>query len=151
VKLQLLPETTMQSFSLIAGPQGHDGLAALGLQPGLVRATVVDKKKGVIPADKGTPTYGLRLPSDLDLKTPADIKAALTALGNAITTTRSIYADLQKAANPQADLSGSGGTVPAYITNQIADYQQALSRLSGGSGSGSGSTDGTASLVSLFG
>jgi len=142
----------MQTFSLIAGPQGHDGLAALGLQPGLVRASVVDKKKGVIPADKGTQTYGLRLPTGLDLSNAADIKAAVTALGNAMTTTQSIYADLQKAAQPQSQQAAdSSGPVPAYITNQIADYQSALARLSGSSDSSSTSTDGTASLVSLFG
>jgi hypothetical protein len=151
MKLQLVPETNMQSFSLIAGPQGHDALAALGMAPGLVRATVVDKTKGVIPADKGTQTYGLRLPPDLDLNNPADIKAAITALGNAMTTTQSIYGDLQKAAQPASAQATATGTVPAYITNQIADYQQALARLSGSSDSSSGSTDGTASLVSLFG
>lgn len=151
VKLQLVPETNMQTFTLIAGPQGHDALSALGMQPGLVRASTIDKTKGVIPADRGTQTYGLRLPSDLDLNNAADIKAVVTAIGNAITTTQSIYADLQKAAQPASQQAAATGTVPAYITNQIADYQQALARLSGGSGSGSTSADGTASLVSLFG
>jgi hypothetical protein len=151
VKLQLVPETNMQTFTLIAGPEGHDALSALGMSPGLVRASVVDKTKGVIPADKGTQTYGLRLPTGLDLNNPADIKAAATALGNAITTTQSIYADLQKAAQPLSQQAQASGTVPAYITNQIADYQQALARLSGGSSDGSSSAGGTASLVSLFG
>jgi hypothetical protein len=148
VKLQLTPETNMQTFTLIAGPQGHDALAALGMSPGLVRASVVDKTKGVIPADKGTQTYGLRLPTNISLDNPADIKAAITALSNAVTTTQAIYADLQKAAQPASQQPTASGPVPAYITNQIADYQQALARLSGSTDS---SSDGTASLVSLLG
>ncbi|THD82680.1 MAG: hypothetical protein E7812_00970 [Phenylobacterium sp.] len=155
VKLELTPETTTETFNLISGPSGHDALTALGLKAGMVRATVVDPTKGVVPADKGAQTYGLRLPANLDLNSTADINSALTALGNAITTTQSIYADLKTAATPpDPTAAASSGTVPAYLTNQIANYQAALDRLTGGqssSSSPSSSTDPNASLLSLFG
>lgn len=145
--LELKPASTNTTFELLPGPQGRDALQALGLTPGLVRNTIVDPKKGVIPADKGTQTYGLRLPSQLDLNSPTDIKAALSAITNAVTTTRAIYADLKQAANPQSKQAQTG-TVPAYLQAQIADYQAALDRLTGGQSSDSGSSS---SLVSLFG
>lgn len=150
VKLQLAPETSGETFNLISGPAGHDALGALGLQAGMVRDTVVDKTKGVIPADKGTQTYGLRLPSDLDLNSAADITAALSAIGNAITSNQSIYADLKTAATPpDPTAAASSGTVPAYLTNQIANYQAALDRLTGGQDSSSSTS--TDPLLSLFG
>jgi len=146
--LELTPDNDRTTFQLLAGPAGRDALTSLGLKPGLIRNTIVDKTKGVIPADKGTQTYGLRFTAPLDLNSKADIAAALTAVSNATTTVRAIYADLKQAATPKDPASAAGGTVPAYITNQIADYQAALDRLTGGS---STDTSGGSSLVSLFG
>lgn len=144
-QITLKADSDRVTFQLIAGPQGRDALSALGLQAALVRNTIVDKTKGVIPADKGTQTYGLHLPSTLDLNSSADIGKALSSLTNAITTVRAIYADLRQAAAPKT-ASTAGGTVPAYLQNQIADYQAALDRLTAGQSASSGS-----SLVSLFG
>ncbi|MDB5444590.1 MAG: hypothetical protein JWP73_2966 [Phenylobacterium sp.] len=111
-----------------------------------MRNTIADKVKGVVPADKGHQTYGLRFTAPLDLTSPTDIKAALDGVGNAITTVRAIYADLKQAATPKS-ASANQGPVPAYLQNRIADYQSALARLtSGGSDTSSGS-----SLASLFG
>jgi hypothetical protein len=143
--LSLKPASDYNTFQLISGPAGQDALEALGLKPGLIRNTTVDKTKGVVPADKGTQTYGLRFTSALDLNSKADIKTALDGIGNAITTVRAIYADLKQAATPKSQThAATSGTVPAYLQNQIADYQAALDRLTGGSDSGS-------SLASLFG
>lgn len=144
--LELTPDNDRTSFQLLPGPGGRDALTALGLKPGLIRNTIVDKTKGVMPADKGTQTYGLRFTTALDLNSKTDIAAALTAVGNATTTVRAIYADLKQAATPKPP-SASSGSVPAYITNQIADYQAALDRLTGG---GTDTSSGS-SLVSLFG
>jgi hypothetical protein len=144
--LNLKPDTSRVTFELLPGPTGRDALAALGLTPGIVRNTVLDPKKGIQPADKGTQIYGLRLPSDLTLSTPDAIEAALTAIGNAVTTTRAIYADLRQAANPQKP-QVQAGAVPAYLQAQIADYTAALNRLTAGQDSGGGPT----SLVSLLG
>jgi hypothetical protein len=147
-KLQLKPANDRTNFELLNGPPGRDALDALGLPQGLVRNTIADKTKGVIPADKGTQTYGLHLAANLDLSSKADIKAALDGVGNAITTVRAIYADLKQAATPKDPTSGATGTVPAYLQAQIADYSAALARLTAGGGD---SSSGSSSLVSLLG
>lgn len=144
-QLQLKPASDRTSFELLNGPPGRDALVALGLPQGLLRNTIADKTKGVIPADKGTQTYGLHLATNLDLSSKTDIKAALDGVSNAITTVRAIYADLKQAATPK-DPTASG-TVPAYLQAQIADYSAALARLTAGADGSSGSS----SLVSLLG
>lgn len=146
--LSLAPADDRHTFEILSGPSGRDALAALGLKPGLIRNTTVDKTKGVVPADKGTQTYGLRFSSKLDLNSPADIKTALDAVGNAITTVRAIYADLKQAATPKKPPTGDAGQASAYMQTKIADYQQALLRLTGGQPSGGGSTD---PIVSILG
>jgi len=144
--LQIKPQSDRQNIQLLSGPSGGDALEALGIKPGTVRNATVDKTKGVLPADKGTQIYGLHITSPLDLNNKADIKTALDSIGNAITTVRAIYADLKQAATPQNPASGAaGGTVPAYLTNRIADYTAALTRLS------SADTSSGSSLASLFG
>lgn len=145
--LQLKPANDRTTFELRSGPAGRDALAALGIKPGLVRNTIVDPKKGVLPADKGTQTYGLRFTAPLDLNSKADIKAALDGVTNAITTVRAIYADLKQAATPPSQQQQQG-SVPAYMQTRIADYQAALDRLTAGS---SDSSSSGSSLASLFG
>jgi hypothetical protein len=148
-QLSLKPASDRQSFELINGPPGRDALAALGLKQGLLRNTVVDKTKGVVPADKGPQTYGLHLDATLDLASKTDIKAALDGISNAVTTVRAIYADLKQAATPKDPLAAAGsGEVPAYLQARIADYSSALARLTAG---GSSDASSGSSLVSLLG
>ena len=147
-QLTLKPANDRQVFELLPGPDGRDALTTLGLKPGLVRNTIVDKTKGVLPADKGVQTYGLRFTSKLDLANTADVKAAIDGIGNAITDVRAIYADLKQAATPKSQQPQPAGSVSAYQQAQIADYTAALNRLTAGDSS-SGSSG--SSLVSLFG
>lgn len=148
-QLQLKPANDRKSFELLNGPPGRDALVALGLKQGLVRNTIADKTKGVIPADKGTQTYGLHLDATLDLSSKSDIKAALDGISNAITTVRAIYADLKQAATPKDPLAAANsGDVPAYLQARIADYASALARLTVG---GSSDASSGSSLVSLLG
>jgi hypothetical protein len=148
-QLSIKPANDRQTFELLNGPPGRDALGALGLSQGLVRNTIADKTKGVIPADKGTQTYGLHLPATLDLASKADIKTALDSISNAITTVRAIYADLKQAATPKDPLAAAGGgQVPAYLQARIADYSSALARLTAG---GSSDSSSGSSLVSLLG
>lgn len=143
--LSLRPASDRQSFELLSGPDGRDALQSLGIKPGLVRNAIVDKTKGVMPADKGPQTYGLHITTSLDLSSKADIKAAMDGISNAITTVRAIYIDLKQAAQPRSASGGAQGTVSSYVKNQLADYQAALARLSAVADSGS------SSLASLFG
>jgi hypothetical protein len=46
---------------------------------------------------------------------------------------RDAYRTLETAAKPAVTAApGAGGTAPAYLTNQISNYQAALDRLTGG-------------------
>ena len=72
-------------------------------------------------------TFGLNLPKTLNLANPASVKAAGEALQAALKAVRDAY----RALAPKPASSASSGTVPAYLTNQLANYQAALARLGG--------------------
>lgn len=104
---------------LTAGEPGRDALAGLGLTPGYVG-----------PAGSGdgdVKTFGLNLSRTLNLADPASVKAAGEALQGALKAVRDAY----RALAPQSPASSASGTVPAYLTNQLANYQAALARLGG--------------------
>lgn len=120
-RLQQLTLTSRNGKSavLIPGEAGRDALAGLGLASGHVGPS----------ADKGPKTFGLDLPSSLSLSGADQIKAAIDRLTAAMTTVRSAY----RAMNPvNANARPVTGEAPAYLTNQIANYQSALARLAGG-------------------
>ena len=103
---------------LSAGEGGRDALAGLGLSPGYV---------GPSSGDDALQTFGLNLPKTLNLANPASVKAAGEALQAALKAVRDAY----RALAPKPASSASSGTVPAYLTNQLANYQAALARLGG--------------------
>jgi hypothetical protein len=88
-----------------------------------------------VPADGKSMLYGLGLASDLNLSNTAQINHVLAEVAAAIGVVRGAYKDLVAGAQPkglaQATAKASG-PVPAYLTNQIANYQAALNRLTGG-------------------
>jgi hypothetical protein len=115
-------------IELEAGPKGRDALGALGLGEALITndpTKAADAKKA-----KTVATYGLGLPSTLNLDTPAAAKQASSILINAAVAVRGVYNDLIKP--PTTPSSSSSGQVPAYLQAQIANYQLALARLTGG-------------------
>jgi hypothetical protein len=122
--LQIKPLDSRSTVEIIAGKGGKDALEALGLQEGVARQTGGE-------ADTAKKIYGLKLSQDLKLDNKGDIKAALDQLSAALSKIRSIYRDLQDAANPQKAAAPSG-PVPAYLQAQIANYQAGLARLTGG-------------------
>lgn len=120
-------------LELVAGPDGTDALAKLGLDPvRLVPPKVTDKD-----APKVTPGGRYNLGLD-DALTLLDAKTAATALAkikSAVSMTqsayRSLYWDSTKAALVDGVTAPGGGT--AYQQAQLANYQAALSRLTGAS------------------
>jgi hypothetical protein len=59
----------------------------------------------------------------------------LAELAASIGVVRTAYKDLVAGAQPkgvQTANASANGPVPAYLTNQIANYQAALNRLTGG-------------------
>jgi hypothetical protein len=145
--LEIQPATVGDSLKLTDGPSGSDALSELGLAPGIVTDTTTTKGVTTLTSNR-SPIYGLGLPETLSLSSAADIKAATVSLAGALAVVQNAYQNLENAATPAAVLAeqkagGSGGSVPTYLTDQIASYQAALSRLTAGQ-------TGTTSITSLF-
>lgn len=110
-----------KSAVISSGEVGRDALAGLGLAPGFIGQTSAEEDE--------RKTYGLDLPRNLSLSSAEAVKATLEKLQQAMSTLRTVYRDI----NPDKvePLKGQG-QAPAYLTNQIANYQAALARLTGG-------------------
>lgn len=136
-KLQIKPQNPRNILEFAAGKSGKDALALLGIPEGVVRSTVSGKDGKTTSADgKGT-FYGLGMDLEMNLSTAEEISHTKAELASALNVIRSAYKDLKEAATPEAERKAekakATGTVPAYLTNQIANYQAALDRLNGSS------------------
>jgi hypothetical protein len=150
---QLKIEPAYSGAVVTFGPGKGDknALPQLGIPEGVVRATNTSKAGVTTPAD-GKPTiYGLSLDSNLSLSDDAQVGHALAVLANAQVVIRQAYKDLVTAATPKsaqnAAAAATSGSVPAYMTAQIANYQAALDRLTGGTSSTSGAPTDPASAL----
>ena len=103
---------------LTAGEPGKDALAGLGLSAGYI---------GSVGATGEMKTFGLDLPKTLTLNDPTAVKMAGERLQTAMKAIRDAYRSLA----PVSKTAASGGTAPAYLTAQLANYQAALARLGG--------------------
>jgi hypothetical protein len=133
-RLQVRPLTPRNVVELIAGPEGKDALKGLGLPEGVLRTTTVAKGGKMAPADGGYPIFGLKLNGKINLENAAEIGHSAAELAAAITVVRSAYRDLKDAATPsavKAAQSAPAAAVPAYMQKQIANYQEALAKLTG--------------------
>lgn len=137
-RLTIAPLNDRMVIELGPGRAGKDALSLLGLEEGVVRATEVDKDGKTVPADGKGQIYGLKLDSKLNLKDEKEIAHAAAEISAAMGVIRQIYKDLVAAASPKsaqdaaAAAAAAGGKVPVYLQNQIANYQAALNRLTGG-------------------
>ncbi|MGE0742716.1 MAG: hypothetical protein AB7O98_15360 [Hyphomonadaceae bacterium] len=116
-----------------AGRDGYNALPALGLTQGIVAANQTGRS--------ALKTYGLGLiAADLKLDSKANITAAKAEISAAISIVRQAYEALL---NPNAkELTDeekalrarrqNAGAAPEYYTNQLANYQAALAKLTGG-------------------
>ncbi|MDB5451504.1 MAG: regulatory protein FlaEY [Caulobacteraceae bacterium] len=134
-KLTIAPLNDRSIIEIGPGKTDKDALAVLGIPEGVVRATTVDGAGKTVSADGKGMFYGLGLESGLNLSTTDQIAHARAELQAALGVIRTAYKDLAAAANPQAAAAKAipTGPVPAYLTAQIANYQAALTRLTGGS------------------
>lgn len=103
---------------LSAGEPGRDALVGLGLSAGFI---------GTAGTTGETRTFGLDLPKTLALTNADTIKAAGERLQAAMKAVRDAYRSLA----PVSASASASGTAPAYLTNQLANYQAALARLGG--------------------
>lgn len=130
-KLQIRPINSRSSLEILGGPSGKDALEALGLHEGFVRSTTFEDDK-MVPSDGGPPIYGLKLARDLSIATKEDVKATVDELTQAMAVIRTAYRELNEGLDPQAKKKKASGEVPAYLQAKIANYQDALNRLTGG-------------------
>lgn len=120
-RLSITAKDGVKGAILTSGETGRDALAGLGLSAGYI---------GLATVDKSISTYGMGLPSNLTLNDAASIKTSAEKLQAALKAVRDAYRAL---APVDPATTAASGTVPAYLTNQISNYQAALSRLTGGS------------------
>jgi len=130
-KLQIRPQNSRGSIEILGGKGGRDALEALGLHEGFVRTTKIEDGKTIM-GDGGAQMYGLKMPRDLSLATKEDVKAAIDKLTGAMAVLRGAFRDLEAGSQPQTDKKKATGPVPAYLKNQLANYQAGLNRLTGG-------------------
>jgi hypothetical protein len=132
-ELQIAPAYPGAQVSLGAGPTGQNALPGLGLTSGIIaNVTTIKSTTSTVQT-----SYGLNLPSTLNLDSAANIAAAQAALTSATGTVARIYTNLTTP--PAAKTTGATNTsankaVPAYLTTEIANYQSALARLTASSG-----------------
>ena len=142
-QIRISPANASSSIRIEAGPAGQDALASLGLREGLVSSTATGAAPTTLNGVKVTSNikshYSVTVPDALSLATATDVTTTQKSLATAIADVQSIYADMTTA-KPTGATGAAGGTVPAYLTAQLANYKLALSRLSGSTSSGSSST-----------
>ena len=134
-QLDIKPTNGTSQMEFIAGPTGKDALAGLGLDAGLVS---MDATKTI---DASASNYlktqkpmGLGFDQALNLNSDANIKSAMASLQSTMKQVQKVYNYL-KYGDPQdtsKSKKASSGPPPKYLTDQIANYQAALSRLTGG-------------------
>ena len=144
-QLKIEPANNSAIVEIGAGKGDFDALRELGIAEGVVRATKTDKDGKAVSADGRPNVYGLALHTGINLSNADQISHALAELASAQDAIRQAYKDLVAAATPksaqnQAAATAATGSVPAYMTNQIANYQAALDRLTAGSTSSSSGT-----------
>ncbi len=130
--LKIEPSTDRQMIEFAIGKDQKDALELLGIPEGVVRKTkVVDGK--TLPADGKAMLYGLGLATNLNLDDEVERRHAIAEIGLAMGVIRKAYIDLKAAASPPPPQTSAAisGKVPAYLTKQIANYQEALRRLGG--------------------
>jgi hypothetical protein len=132
--LRIEPLNSRMTLEIGMGGANKDALKSLGIPEGIVRSTTINADGKTVPADGKSMLYGLGLASDLNLSDTAQVNHVLAELAAAMGVVRTAYKDLVAAAQPKgvAATAAASGPVPAYLTNQIANYQAALSRLTGG-------------------
>ncbi|MGA9658690.1 MAG: transcriptional regulator [Asticcacaulis sp.] len=135
-QLTLTPASKNSQMEIVSGPAGKDALEGLGLASGMITP---DAKKTMDASSThyltSKKTMGLEFDPSLNLNSDANIAKALESLQQTMKNLQKAYTYLRYG-DPQ-DSSGnkkgkSGGSVPKYMTDQIANYQAALNRLTGG-------------------
>jgi hypothetical protein len=144
-QLKLTPAYGSSMVTLTSGPGDKNALATLGLPEGLISGTITIGST-TSPADGGSQIFGLGLASTLNIDNAAQLSHAKAVIASAQGVIRKAYQALVTAATPQnpaakaATQNGITGTVPQYLTNELANLTAGLQRLTGGNSAPSTST-----------
>ncbi len=131
--------TAQARIDLLSGPADRDALAKLNLAPGQLRSSTILFNTGKSQLEQAqTPggSFGLNLDDTLALTDQKTAGVVLAKIDAALETTRRAYRALyyDPAKEALARQLGTQGAVPAYLNTQISQYRDALSRLTGSSG-----------------
>lgn len=132
--LSIAPANSSTSIQLLAGPSGQDALAPLGLRPGLLTDDANNTSASgaaETSSTTGRSVLGLVLPDTMNISTTAGANAALTALQLSIAKVENLYQDMSTPASSTTSTQKPlSATLQTYYSNQLANYQLALQRLS---------------------
>jgi len=126
-------------IQLESGPDGSDALTGLGIQPTVIAKDATSSTKTTSSSSSSTQKLvaGLGLTDTMDLSTTAGAKAARGAMVAVLSSLRTAYRSLNTPPTTASTTTNtSSGPASAYLTNQVANYQLALSMLGGGSSGG---------------
>ena len=135
-RLDIKPANKSSQMEIVSGPAGKDALEGLGLATGMV-TNDADKTMDASSSNylKSQKTMGLEFDTALNLNSDANIAKALASLQETLKNVQKAYSYLRYGDPQDSDNKKNGktgGTVPQYMTDQIANYQAALNRLTGG-------------------
>ncbi len=119
--------------SLVSGPTDSDALARLGIAAGTLTSPAAKGSTATTAAaTSATQVFGLGLTGNLDISTTTDAGAAKATLLNVLSAIRNAYRTSNTpVSTASTTTSSSSGTVPAYLTAQVASYTSALALLGG--------------------
>ncbi|WP_394764368.1 hypothetical protein [Phenylobacterium sp.] len=135
-QLKIVPAYGSSVVKFGAGPEGKNALTTLGIPEGVLSKTTTTK--GVTKqTDGGSKIYGLNLSSTLNIDDAAQISHVKAVVLASMGVVRRAYQDLVIAATPQTGAAKAAngkpaGTVPQYLTNELANLTAGLQRLTGG-------------------
>lgn len=128
LKLTVNPGHTI---TLLAGPKDFDGLARLGIEPGVLTAPSKDGKTATTDSDI-TPTYGLGFYGTLDISTRTGANMARTQLLAVLSSIQSTYQTTNAPPADNTKIGNTTGKASAYQTAQLGQYNLALGLMGGG-------------------
>jgi hypothetical protein len=130
-QLSIAPANGYSTITLSSGPSSSDALSGLGLSPGEITDAAAESTSSSKAAKVN---LGLHLTSTLNLNSAASIKQAQSALQLAAAKIEVAYQSLVNPRSSSSSTTSAASTADLkYITARTADYQLALSRLTGSS------------------
>ena len=142
MQVEIKPNNPSSTIELLPGPAGSNALTALGLNAGVIQTAPALSTTGKTTTNTAIAanTYGLNIDGGFDLTTTAGIQAAQKSLQTAAALVQTAYYNLVNGDKPASTAKAITGTVPAYLTAQLANYQAGLARLEQSSSSSSSSS-----------